>query len=200
MRPDRRGSAAHDHGRDVRRAGRSQTTLPAACSPAIRIRTPRDAPTSGTSTRSQSQSEGTDTILPAGSLLARWQSAESQAEKQQLAEQLERLLTGPAPSAGADTPDAALYRQLTSLAGPLFAGVTRSGRRSPAANTWGLDPKLFGKHPDGTADRRGKSLCPSALGDRGPSACRPGRKQRVRGHRNARRQRAQAKAACSWKC
>ena len=129
------------------------------------------------------RSEGTDTILPAGSLLARWQSAESQAEKQQLAEQLERLLTGPAPSTGADTPDAALYRQLTSLAGPLFAGVTARTTKSGTDN-WGLDPKRFGKHPDGTADRRGKHLCPSALGDRSPSACRPGGQQRVRGHWN----------------
>ena len=95
------------------------------------------------------RSDGTDTILPAGSLLARWQSAESQAEKQQLAEQLESLLTGPAPSAGADTPDTALYRQLTSLAGPLFAHVAVRTTKS-GTDTWGLDPKQFGRHPDGT--------------------------------------------------
>ncbi len=96
------------------------------------------------------QAETIDTILPAGSLLARWQSSESQAEKHLLAEQLERLLTGPAPSRDATDPDAQLYRQITSLAGPLFAGVRTLATKSEA-NNWGLDPKLFGKHPDGTA-------------------------------------------------
>lgn len=106
--------------------------------------------------------EGTDTIIPARSLLARWQSVESPDEKQQLAEQLERLLAGPPPAAGASTPDATLYHQLTSLAGPLFASVTASGIKSPA-NTWGLDAKLFGKQPDGTA------IDPASISVRAPS-------------------------------
>ena len=114
-------------------------------------------------------SDETGTMIPAGSLLARWQLAETPAEKQKLAGQLEQLLTGPAPASDADTPDAALYRQLTSLAGPLFAGVTAHTTQS-AKNTWGLDPKLFGKHLDGSSIDEA-SICvraPSVLGVRLP--------------------------------
>ena len=80
---------------------------------------------------------GSGTVIPKGSLLARWQAAEAPEEKRQLAQALQRLLTSPAPAA--NTPDGALYRQLTSLAGPLFAGVTSGSETSP----WGLDPALF---------------------------------------------------------
>jgi hypothetical protein len=116
------------------------------------------------------EAENTYTVLPAGSLLARWQSTESQAERRVLAEQLERLLTGPAPSRDAGDPDAALYRQITSLASPLFAGVTTSATKSEA-DDWGLDRKLFGKHPDGSAIDTA-SLCvraPSVLAIRLPT-------------------------------
>src|SRR5207248_11108412 len=59
-------------------------------------------------------------VIPAGSLLARWQAGAPH-ERQQLAEAVQKLLTSSPPAA--DSPDAALYRQLTSLAGPLFAGT-----------------------------------------------------------------------------
>jgi hypothetical protein len=74
--------------------------------------------------------EGSGTVLPSGSLLAKWQAAESASEKQQLAEALQALLTAAAPPATG--PDAALSQQLSSLAGPLFAGVTpRASADSP---------------------------------------------------------------------
>ena len=76
-------------------------------------------------------SEGTDTVLPAGSLLARWQSAESHGRETTACGTTRTTLTGPPPSSGANAPDAALYRQLTSLAGPLFAGVTTRHDDSP---------------------------------------------------------------------
>ncbi|MFN7924346.1 MAG: DUF1592 domain-containing protein [Bryobacteraceae bacterium] len=76
--------------------------------------------------------EGSGTVIPAGSLLARWQSADDASEKRRLAAALEKLLTGPAPTARDATPDAALYRQLASLAGPLFAGVNAPATREPA--------------------------------------------------------------------
>ena len=90
-------------------------------------------------------------VIPAGSLLARWQAAEKADEKQQLAEAVQKLLTSAPPPAG--SPDAALYAQLTSLTGPLFSETTPG--KTPAANAaqskWGLDPALFGKHPNGSA-------------------------------------------------
>ena len=80
---------------------------------------------------------GSGTVIPKGSLLARWQAAEEPSEKRQLAQALQKLLTSPPPAT--NTPDGALFRQLTSLAGPLFAGVTGGSVSSP----WGLDPALF---------------------------------------------------------
>ena len=56
--------------------------------------------------------------------------------------------------ARADHPDGALYRQLRALDGPLLRRFwpqdTTSLRPSPSArkSTLGMDPALFGKHPD----------------------------------------------------
>ncbi len=80
---------------------------------------------------------GSGTVIPAGSLLARWQSAEEPKEKRALAQALQRLLTTAAPPA--NTADGALFRQLTSLAGPLFSEVTVGS----SSSKWGLDPALF---------------------------------------------------------
>jgi hypothetical protein len=97
-------------------------------------------------------------VIPAGSLLARWQAAGSQAEKRALAAELEQILTsGPPPDR--ESPDAALHRQLTSLGGPLFATAREGTGREPGAappeagpgaaarEAWGLDPAAFGRHP-----------------------------------------------------
>src|SRR5207245_9260983 len=55
-------------------------------------------------------------VIPTGSLLAKWQTAQGAKEKQQLAEDVQKLLTSKPPEAK-DSPDAALYRQLASLRG-----------------------------------------------------------------------------------
>ena len=90
-------------------------------------------------------------VIPAGSLLARWQAAPSAAEQQQLAEALQKMLTSRVPPT--EAPDAALYGQLTSLAGPLFSEVApdHAPAEERASSRWGLDPALFGKRPDGSA-------------------------------------------------
>lgn len=107
----------------------------------------------------------TGPVIPAGSLLAKWQSAGSAKDKIRLAQAVQNLLTATAPAATND-PDAKLYQQLTSLRGPLFAGARslRSSRRESArtsslesknqftsdiTNLMGLDPAAFGKHPSG---------------------------------------------------
>ena len=77
--------------------------------------------------------------IPAGSLLARWQVVEQPAEKRRLAAAVQALLTSPPPAA--NTPDGALFRQLTSLASPLLADLDISG--PVAASAWGLDPVRF---------------------------------------------------------
>lgn len=93
--------------------------------------------------------------LPAGSLLDRWRDEASTAERQKLAVQVQDLIkTG--PPAPADHPDAVLYRQLTSLSGPLlgsldFAQLAATAKPSTpdSPSAWGLEPALFGQHPSG---------------------------------------------------
>ncbi len=96
-----------------------------------------------------SRSETTP-VIPPGSLLARWQAATSDPEKERLAADLQQLLTAEPPGQ-ADSPDGALYYQARSLGGPLLA-ATRSAKisaNSGPPSTWGLDPARFGTLPDG---------------------------------------------------
>ncbi len=95
--------------------------------------------------------------IPAGSALARWQATADAQERKQLAAEVQQLLAGAAP-ADKEGPDARLYQQLTSLAGPLSAGALGDsmGADAPAASSagdsaWGLDPERFGTRADGTA-------------------------------------------------
>jgi mono/diheme cytochrome c family protein len=101
----------------------------------------------------------TAAVMPAGSLLARWQSASAADEKQKLADDVQKLLvTG--PPADKNHADAVLYRQLASLSGPLFAAALPRGlgvpptseqsERLPNEPAWGLDPARFGRLPDGS--------------------------------------------------
>jgi len=88
-------------------------------------------------------------VLPADSLLARWQAATSQEEQQALAADLQQLLTGQT-SPGPDSPDAALHRLLASLQGPLLATAAKAtadpataDQATEPAGPWGLDPSQF---------------------------------------------------------
>lgn len=123
-------------------------------------------------------------VIPTGSLLARWQSTVDETEKQKLAAQIQNLFINGSTGLAADAPDAILYRQLTSFSGPLFAAAAKSGAlnkvATPSTNTqpskntngsssdalqkadeFGLDPAMFGRHPDGTPIDDG-SLCVKA--------------------------------------
>ncbi|HUQ72922.1 MAG TPA: DUF1592 domain-containing protein, partial [Planctomycetaceae bacterium] len=115
-------------------------------------------------------------VIPAESLLAKWQAATDAHEKHKLAEAVQTLLTSATPAAK-DSPDAALQRQLTSLGGPLFGGMLRALPKESTTiagsegTDWGLDPALFGKHPDGRA-LDAASLCvraPSVIAIRLPA-------------------------------
>ncbi|MFO0871446.1 MAG: DUF1592 domain-containing protein [Pirellulales bacterium] len=107
-------------------------------------------------------------VLPAGSLLARWQATADPAVRSQIADQLQQVLTARGAGLAADSPDAALYRQLTTASGPFLAAALRalpapSSSPVPAgASASGLDPALFGRHPDGSA------LEEASLGVRAP--------------------------------
>ncbi|MFA6543216.1 MAG: DUF1592 domain-containing protein [Limisphaerales bacterium] len=108
---------------------------------------------------------GTNTVIPAGSLLAKWRAATDAAEKLRLAGEVQKLLQIGVAGLAKDAPDALLHRQLTALGGPLFKSQPASSRRgeeadfstnavrllTSAATSIGLDPSLFGKHPNGSA-------------------------------------------------
>lgn len=92
-------------------------------------------------------------VIPANSLLAKWQSTTAAEERSALAKEIQKLLTS-APPEKKDSPDAVLHRQLTSLGGPLFHSLGRSGREktpsptnqsfTPApANEFGVEPSRF---------------------------------------------------------
>jgi len=97
--------------------------------------------------------------VPAGSLLAKWQAAPNADEKSKIAVDIQKLLATGAPE-GKDNPDALLFRQVTSLGGPLMAGMKASGKAPFDASkiAYGVDPALFGKNPKGDA-RDATSLC-----------------------------------------
>lgn len=95
---------------------------------------------------------GGQSAIPADSLVAKWRTSSSPAERSALALELQNLLTG-AATAAPGSPDAALYRQLATMHGPLFKDFDASGTK-PATSaasdaTIGLDPKMFGRHPSG---------------------------------------------------
>jgi hypothetical protein len=112
-------------------------------------------------------------VIPAGSLLAKWQAARSADVRRQLGTDVQQLLTGATPEAK-DSPDALLYRQLASFSGPLF-NTMLAAKDSPATDAssipenetasqkLGPDPELFGKLPDG------RVLNPNSLCVRAPA-------------------------------
>ena len=104
---------------------------------------------------------GADSIVPAASLLAKWRAAADAAEKGKLAAAVQKLLESGPAGLVKDAPDAVLHRQLTALGGPLFKSQPANPTNVPAPeirnpqsairNSFGLDPALFGKHPNGSA-------------------------------------------------
>lgn len=119
-------------------------------------------------------------VIPAGSLLARWQSAEQADQQQDLAEAIQALLiSGPPADAAEDHPDVLLYHQLASFRGLLSysdgqeagqeagqgegAPQPQSESAADAGPSAGLDPALFGRHPNGSA------IDPGSLGVQAPS-------------------------------
>jgi len=107
-------------------------------------------------------------VITPDSVLMKWLTAPDATEKQRLATEVQKLLVS-GPPEKKESPDAVLYRQLASLSGPLFRNsVSRrgdSGNRSETAEanstSIGLDPSLFGKHPDGSTVESA-SLCVKA--------------------------------------
>ncbi|MDB6130661.1 MAG: cytochrome, partial [Verrucomicrobiales bacterium] len=92
----------------------------------------------------------TRAVVPANSLLAKWQLASE--GKQQIAEALQTLLASP-PPVDKNSPDAKLYQQLTALTGPLVSLQRNVKLKTDVAagSRWGLDPAQFGNRSNGSA-------------------------------------------------
>jgi hypothetical protein len=101
-----------------------------------------------------------DSIIPAGSLLAKWQVAGSVEERSRLAGEVQRLFAA-GPPADRNHPDALLYRQLNAMGGPLVSdareleaenakGETAAvGAGSESSWDMGIDARQFGMRSDG---------------------------------------------------
>lgn len=115
---------------------------------------------------SEPDSGAVASLIPAGSLLAHWQSTPDRDEKVKLAEALQQLLQTNASQLAPDAPDALLFHQLNSLTGPFLSAVrdkllSQPRDSLPEKGDFGLDPRQFGTHPKGAAvDER--SLCVQA--------------------------------------
>jgi hypothetical protein len=96
-----------------------------------------------------------DALIPAGSLLAKWQSAGTAQERTRLGRAIKDLLTSTSPPAAKESPDRLLYDQLASLRGPLVSAfrlnAPATGQPAASANAdspaVGPDPALFGQQP-----------------------------------------------------
>lgn len=103
---------------------------------------------------SEPTSGGTSHVIPAGSVLARWQATSDSTEKEKLAAEVQTLLQSDPKSLTPGLPDTALSDQLRSFSGPFMsAGLSsidlpESGSELPESS-WGLPVQRFGTHPDG---------------------------------------------------
>lgn len=103
-----------------------------------------------------------DSLVPPGSILARWQNAQRVEERHELAKELRGLIAA-GGAADANSPDGQLLKQLSSLASPLLAGAAAGPSGS---GSWGLDPALFGAETEAASLR---VRAPSAIEVRLPA-------------------------------
>ena len=117
-------------------------------------------------------------------MLDRWREAAARGERDRLAGQVQQLLVQ-GPTAGPDHPDTRLYKQLTSLTGPLLGRLdlqalasksTPSAAQETAAGKssriYGLPRESFGKHPSGGQVDGASLVAQSPLGADDPRAGR----------------------------
>jgi hypothetical protein len=128
--------------------------------------------------------------IPDGSLLALWRRSNDADERKRLAKRVQQLLERGAASRAANSPDRALHDQLMSYSGPLLAPLLRSpaqGGPDGSASPFGVDPALFGRHPDG-GEVGATSLCvkaPSVIEVRLPASLAEGAEFVVTGRLHA---------------
>ena len=89
--------------------------------------------------------------IPAGSLLARWQTTPEGPARQALADAVATLVrAGPASDLPADAADRQLHRELTAPSGAILSRLLAAAPLEPVTGDGpGPDPALFGRHPAG---------------------------------------------------
>ncbi|HTH46070.1 MAG TPA: DUF1592 domain-containing protein [Candidatus Limnocylindria bacterium] len=85
-------------------------------------------------------------VVPPGSLLAQWRTAAGAEVKRKLAAAVQQLLLSGGTGLAKDSPDAALYRQLVSLGGPLLGTVPRTPALATAKPAKAVEPTKASKH------------------------------------------------------
>lgn len=122
----------------------------------------------------------TPLAIPVGSLLASWRKSIDAAARQSFADKIQSLLQSGIDKEPAASPDRKLYTQLLAFNGPLLSSALRSitsaGETNGGASPYGVDPALFGKHPNGSAIDP-KSICvqaPSVIEVRLPASIADG--------------------------
>lgn len=106
-------------------------------------------------------------VIPAGSLLAKWQAATDVATQKQLAKDLQTLLQQGPQRLPADAPDVVLHQQIASLGGPLLLAALgaiaaqTSDEKETGPSRFGLAANRFGRHPQG-GGIESASLCVQA--------------------------------------
>ncbi len=121
---------------------------------------------------SEPASGTTGHVIPAGSLLAKWQSEADAPTRAGIAAELQQLLQQGPSDLPADSPDATLYQQLTAFSGPLMSSAMQTiASRAYTASTssktpdnspaWGLDPSDFGQFPQQQGSQQQGSQQPS---------------------------------------
>jgi hypothetical protein len=87
----------------------------------------------------------TATVIPSGSVLARWQFASDESERAAIAASFQELLMA-GIQGQTNTPDTQLYRHIMSLGGPFVRSLLQKNNSSGDLS-FGVDPGLFGRHP-----------------------------------------------------
>ena len=95
-------------------------------------------------------------VIPANSLLARWQASSDASEQTQFANSLQALLSKEPIASASNEADVALIQQLNSLSGPLLSSALQALLAEPNSDTatssdYGLAEELFGKYPTDAA-------------------------------------------------
>jgi len=97
--------------------------------------------------------ESAGVSLPKGSLLSEWKKARDADSRSEIATKVEKLLRADRTTLTPGSPDHALLSLSLALNGPLLGSGLRNFKApqpdnpSPAS-PYGIDPALFGKHPD----------------------------------------------------